>query len=254
MRTKRTSAKAVTLFIAIITAVLFVPYLAAAGQLQPSAPPTAGTMHSLEDIYDVVKAFKKTPAEVCSGTTFLGLRADGTIGEQTGIKDCSPPVTTTVPSGVTTTTTVPSGQRFVDNSDGTVTDTRTGLVWLQNANPCSYQTWYNAVTYCSSLASDQAGLTDGSTAGQWRLPSIQELEGIGTDPPATWEAGYPSVPWTMPGAPFFNSVQIYPYWSGTSYASDPDYARDVRMGIGYVDYHSKSSYGMFSVWPVRSGN
>jgi len=39
--------------------------------------------------------------------------------------------------------------------------------------------WYDAENYNSTLASGQAGLTDGSTAGQWRLPSKEELEGIG---------------------------------------------------------------------------
>ena len=93
---------------------------------------------------------------------------------------------------------------FIDNGDGTVTDARTGLVWLKNANPCGVKNWVDAVAYCSSLASGQAGLTDGSTAGQWRLPSIEELEGIGTDPPATWEPGILLLLWTMPGAPFTN--------------------------------------------------
>ena len=53
--------------------------------------------------------------------------------------------------------------------------------------------WYEAVDYCSSLESGTAGLTDGSVAGQWRLPSKEEMEGIGTDPPATWGPGSPSV-------------------------------------------------------------
>ena len=80
----------------------------------------------------------------------------------------------------------------------------------------------------AALQSGLAGLTDGSTAGQWRLPSKEELEGIGTDPPATWESGYPSVTWTKPGAPFTNVQSDY-YWSGTSYASHADYAWVVNM-------------------------
>jgi len=54
----------------------------------------------------------------------------------------------------TSTTTASSGQRFIDNNNGTVTDTRTNLIWLKNANPCEkypYLNWYDAVAYCTSL-------------------------------------------------------------------------------------------------------
>ncbi|MEI6126135.1 MAG: DUF1566 domain-containing protein, partial [Pseudomonadota bacterium] len=68
---------------------------------------------------------------------------------------------------------IPDDRRFVDNNNGTVTDTRTGLIWLKKANPCYRKDWADAVAYCSSLKNGGAGLTDGSAAGQWRLPSIQ---------------------------------------------------------------------------------
>ena len=148
---------------------------------------------------------------------------------------------------------------FIDNGNGTVTDARTGLVWLKNANPCDYKNWYEAGTYCASLANGQAGLTDGSVAGDWRLPSIEELEGIGTDPPITYCIDDPSctymecpVTWTKPGTPF-TGVQSYYYWSGTSYAYSTDYAWYVYMGNGNVFYISKSDYYVY-VWPVRGGN
>jgi hypothetical protein len=147
-----------------------------------------------------------------------------------------------------------SAFNFIDNGDGTVTDGRTGLVWLKNADPCGLKNWYDAETYCATLANGMAGLTDGSNAGQWRLPSKEELEGIGTDPPATWYEGYPSfpnpsVPWTMPGAPFTN-VQSINYWSGTSSDHGIDYAWYVGMVGGFVSSRSKSYYGLY-VWPVR---
>ena len=49
MKTKRTSAKAVILFIAIIGVLLLVPCMAAAGQLEPTAPP-GPTMKTLDEI------------------------------------------------------------------------------------------------------------------------------------------------------------------------------------------------------------
>ncbi len=139
---------------------------------------------------------------------------------------------------------------FIDNGDGTVTDARTGLIWLKNANPWGIINWYDARTHCASLASGQAGLIDGSIAGQWRLPTKTELEGIGTDPPATWEQYYPFVTWTMPGAPFTGVQFSHGYWSGTS--EDDDYAWYVFINVGYVhyDYYGKIN-GIFA-WPVRN--
>ena len=161
-----------------------------------------------------------------------------------------------------TTTIAATSDRFKDNGDGTVTDTATGLVWLKNANPCRPgKTWADAGTYCSSLKSGMAGLTDGSTPGQWRLPSVQELEGIGTDPPTTYCIDDTSctemvcpVPWTKPKAPFTNNPDDPIYWSDASYIGNPDYyAWTVFMYNGYVDFDLKS-YSRSTVWPVRGSN
>lgn len=174
-------------------------------------------------------------------------------------------VTITIGTGGTSTTTIAAtGARFKDNNNGTITNTRTKLIWLKNANPDAananggLMTWADAGTYCSNLKSGIAGLTDGSTAGQWRLPTVQELEGIGTDPSTTYCIDDPActgmscpVTWTMPGAPF-TSVQSYGYWSGTSYTFDTDYAWYVYMSNGVVNYLSKSNY--LYVWPVRDNN
>ena len=118
--------------------------------------------------------------------------------------------------------------------------------------------WDEAVAYCSSLASGMAGLTDGSVAGSWRLPSKEELQGLGTDPPATWDcpAGeqscYTPYPWTMPEAPFID-VYVYADWSATELAVDPGFAYGVSMLSGGLSYYNKSNYYLL-VWPVRSGN
>jgi hypothetical protein len=140
------------------------------------------------------------------------------------------------------------GPRFVDNGNGTVTDTITKLIWLKNANPCGLKNWSDAIAYCNSLASGQAGLTDGSIPGQWRLPTKSELEGIGTNPPATWDSDYPAVIWTRPSTPFLN-VQ-YEYWSSTEMSGYP-YVWYLRMSNGFVGYDFKT-YNEY-VWPIRSG-
>ena len=123
---------------------------------------------------------------VIAGEKLILIDTDGNANTFTKCESTEPTTTTTTIKTESTTTISSTGDRFKDNGDGTVTDTRTGLIWLKNANLCDIKPWDDAVAYCSSLASGQAGLTDGSKAGQWRLPSIQELEGIGTDPPTTY--------------------------------------------------------------------
>lgn len=66
--------------------------------------------------------------------------------------------------------------RFTDN--GTVTDNLTGLIWLKNANCFNNQSWATAVASANTLASGACGLTDASTAGQWRLPNVQEQRSL----------------------------------------------------------------------------
>ena len=65
--------------------------------------------------------------------------------------------------------------RFTDNGDGTVTDELTGLVWLTIANCFGQTAWADALTNINGLASSACGLTDGSAAGDWRLPNRKEL-------------------------------------------------------------------------------
>lgn len=58
---------------------------------------------------------------------------------------------------------------LVDNGNGTVTDTSTGLTWQKATAPGTY-TWKEALAYCESL--NLAGYTD------WRLPNINELNSL----------------------------------------------------------------------------
>ncbi len=144
------------------------------------------------------------------------------------------------------------GPRFTDNGNGTVTDNLTGLIWLKNAN-CAGTTvdWNTAVDYANALndgctscfgtASD-CGLSDGSTAGQWRLPNIEELYSLidlGQYSPAL-PSGHP-----------FTGVQSYSYWSGSSCASNTSNAWFVTLNSGYVGTSDKTVTDY--AWPVRGG-
>jgi len=98
--------------------------------------------------------------------------------------------------------------RFVDSQNGTVTDTLTGLVWLKNASCFAPDTWPTALVDANHLASGACGLSDGSTAGQWRLPNVIELESL-----VDVSASNPAV---APGS-YFSNVAGIVYWTSTGY-------------------------------------
>jgi uncharacterized protein DUF1566 len=64
--------------------------------------------------------------------------------------------------------------RYVNCGNGTVTDTGTGQVWLQDAGCLTFLNWAEANQAAAVLRSGQCGLTDRSKPGDWRLPSNAE--------------------------------------------------------------------------------
>jgi hypothetical protein len=132
--------------------------------------------------------------------------------------------------------------RFNDNGDGTVTDNLTGLIWLRDGNAFGTRPWQEAMDLCNSLCSGQAGLSDGSKKGEWRLPNINELrslEDYGQHTPAIAE-GHP-----------FENVRNSLCWSSTTVASAPNLARFLFVGIGSCVWDHKNV--LMGVWPVRGG-
>ena len=125
-------------------------------------------------------------------------------------------------------------QRFIDNNDGTVTDSLTGLEWAKDANPGGAMTWQQALDYVKTL--NTGGHND------WRLPNVNELESL-----ANLQLYNPALP---SGHPFTNVKSAY--WSSTSSAYyGIYYAWVVGMSDGSVEYSWNT--GSFYVWPVRSG-
>ena len=100
--------------------------------------------------------------------------------------------------------------RFIDNENGTVTDNLTGLIWLKNADGFGEVTWARALTHAHNLASGSSGLTDGSVAGDWRLPNIRELYSL-----IDYGTGNPCLPDGHP----FTDVKSAIYWTSTTLAA-----------------------------------
>jgi hypothetical protein len=193
---------------------------AIAGNLEPSANP-APTMHSLEDIYNLIANIGTAPVEKSGQTSSNATGDDG--DKEEGIAWPNP--------------------RFTDNGDGTVTDNLTGLIWLQNANSFGQRSWADALSDCNSLADGAAGLTDGSVAGDWRLPNVKELQSL-----IDYSNYNPVLPTGYP----FTGVQSSYYWSSTTSANYTGGAWGVSMNFGYVGYNIKVDNRY--VWPVRGEN
>ncbi len=142
--------------------------------------------------------------------------------------------------------------RFTDNRDGTVTDGLTGLVWMKNAGCLTASNWSAALTYANNLASGSCGLKDDSTAGQWRMPNVNELESL-----VDISRSNPAL---SVGNPFTNVAKSY--WSSTSYqASLGASAMVIRFtdglwinGTDVPLYNNNKTTSLNSLWPVKSGS
>ena len=106
---------------------------------------------------------------------------------------------------------------FVDNGDGTITDTATGLMWMK-ADSGSTMNWEDALSYSESL--DYAGYDD------WRLPNAKELQSI-VDYSRAPDAQDPSRR-SAAIDPVFDLTETESwFWTGTTLLESP-----LQIGIG----------------------
>jgi hypothetical protein len=127
--------------------------------------------------------------------------------------------------------------QFSDSGNGTITDSATGLTWMQSDSGAGMN-WESALSYCENL--DLAGAAD------WRLPNVKELQSI---------VDYTRSPDTTQSAaidPLFSVTAItneagetdYPfYWSSTTHAD----AGGQGVFASYVSFGRAEGY-MVAVW------
>lgn len=136
--------------------------------------------------------------------------------------------------------------RFTDNSDGTVTDTLTGLMWTADGqspgppacSPGATRSWQGALDYVACLnTSAYLGHAD------WRLPNRNEMRSL---------VNYGDTSSDVLNTQGFSNVQDQFYWTSTTYAysSPTSNAWCVDLGTATVDYADKTSTQW--VWAVRS--
>jgi len=226
---QRKSIKVLTILMAFFAMAVFMPSLAKAGDLEPSDPP-GSTMHTLDEIYDIVQDTNSKVSCNC-------------VCGEAGVEKSRQTISyEDYDDGYYQKGVAWPNPRFTDNEDGTVTDNLTGLIWLKDANCFGQRTWSQALLDCHGLASGFCGLTDGSSAGDWRLPNVKELQSL-----IDFRYTAPALP---SGHPFDNEQHTF-YWSSTTPPNGQSHACHVDIGYGNV-YNLPKTNSLF-VWPVRGG-
>jgi len=167
-----------------------------------------------------------------------------------------------------------SGDIYVDCGNGTATDNRTGLVWLKNADCLNAVVdWHQAMMMVSALSDQESpvedcNLADGSSPGEWRLPSVAEwetmiadAEALGCEPAITDDQGTgcwnsdPLVCVLSGRSCSFSGVQAT-YWSPNTRFTDPlaGWAWIVHLsGPLPIGPGNSVKTNHYAIWPVRGG-
>ena len=123
---------------------------------------------------------------------------------------------------------------FTDNKNGTLTDSRTNLIWMkcslgqdinsQCSGDAAKYTWEEAFRECSNLR---------LLGKKWRLPSIEELFSL---------LKYNQLSPAIESGSFPNTQSGY-YWTSTMYINLSNSAWIIDFGSGYVYNNGKTYLG-----------
>ncbi len=116
-----------------------------------------------------------------------------------------------------------AGADLVDNENGTITDTATGLMW-QKATAVGTFTWQEALAYAEELVLPSGGYSD------WRLPNRNELQTL-----VDYTRYDPAIDPSLQ-----TSTASSPYWSSTTNVNVLAYAWRVDFYNGLVDTVNKT--------------
>ena len=136
-----------------------------------------------------------------------------------------------------------NGHNYVNNGDGTVTDTDTELMWTQV--PSAAMNWTSAIAHAESLTT--AGYTD------WRLPNIKELQTLVDITLATSTSAAGVLPCLQ--RTLFPSATATAYWSSTPLRAgggSPTQAWLAEFGVNTTATPQRNSQGILSYEPFAS--
>jgi len=162
------------------------------------------------------------------------------------IEDKEEVVAPPAPPAVQPVAPVPIKGRFVDNRDGTVSDTETNLMWIKNGWRIDFVSavrWPDAVRKCEKFR--HAGY------GDWRLPTVKEWKSL-----MDTQKEYPAL---IEPNPFENIIVHMPYWSKTEYSpgpgrtaslKNPTRAYTVMLYYGRINHQSINKRAF--ILPVRA--
>ena len=125
--------------------------------------------------------------------------------------------------------------RFVDNGDGTITDTSTGLMWQKTPNSGELD-WETALVFCEEELYGFAGYTD------WRVPNRHELHTL-----VDYTREDPAI-----DPAYFDHPSYSSYWTSTTDPGNAGSAYSLSFFSGFGYYKIKGDFYTI-VRAVRGG-